>query len=441
MASIKKPTSSGWHQSSEETRKAAREGAAARALAVERSPESTRKAVAIYERIMSRPGAGEGSPSTEYLLDRALFDETLPVETRNALSDLLYDEYGRGPGKGPKGFTTEVEPPKYRAYQRALAMDPDLVNSPDFKAAMMEGDNLMSQAGALVEAGAKKLQESHKLAMAEDPEYYKKKFSPMPPEAKKLYEEGRALQQKGLDIHVKVVGERGMGSEAIESTRRSVYERANVRKAGELQREIYEQERRLSDLNPNSKSGREAKARIKTAKKALGAMGRLLGTAAGVYEANLLAKDIKDHGVLKGTGKYLAEGIEGTGQLAQLPEKATGHIKKGWEDMGYTGDSLGTLPPSGVSAADTVAEYVGKAGKGLEWTGDKILKGLGIREPGEPMDLDMEREPEELEELDPSLFFEYDDEDEPEVPINVVEDRNKAILEASKRALKKGQDL
>tara|TARA_Y100001938_G_scaffold120057_1_gene166552 strand:- start:7136 stop:8623 length:1488 start_codon:yes stop_codon:yes gene_type:complete len=214
-----------------------------------------------------------------------------------------------------------------------------------------------------------------------------------------------------------------------------------ARRIEKAEKRLAAAEEQLSSATPGTPEHSKAAKRLDAAKKHLKVIGRLAGTAAGVYEANLLAKDIKDHGVLKGTGKYLAESIEGTGQLAQLPEKATGHIKEGWEDMGYTGDSLGTLPPPGVSAADTVAKYVGKAGKGFKWTGDKILKGLGIREPGKPMSLDMEREPEELEELDPSLFFEYDDEDEPEVPLSVTEDRNKAILEASKRALKKGQDL
>lgn len=182
--------------------------------------------------------------------------------------------------------------------------------------------------------------------------------------------------------------------------------------------------------------------------KKLTVLGRVAGIAGAAYEANRLAKDIKDHGALKGTGVYLSKSIEETGELAQVPEELTGHIKKGWEEMGYTGDSVATLPPPGVSAADTVAKYVGKAGKGLKWAGDKMLKGLGVREPGEPMDLDMEREPEELEELDPSLFFEYDDEDDPpksesktKPPINVVEDRNKAILEASKKALEGDQKL
>tara|TARA_R100001082_G_scaffold60905_1_gene33900 strand:+ start:253 stop:2460 length:2208 start_codon:yes stop_codon:yes gene_type:complete len=215
-----------------------------------------------------------------------------------------------------------------------------------------------------------------------------------------------------------------------------------ARRIEKAEKRLAAAEEQLSSATPGTPEHSKAAKRLDAAKKHLKVLGRLAGTAAGVYEANLLAKDIKDHGVLKGTGAYLAKGIEGTGQLAQLPEKATGRIKKGWEDMGYTGDSLGTLPPSGVSAADTVAEYVGKAGRGLEWTGDKILKGLGIRgeKPLSGRELMMKDDDDELEDLE-LLYPEYDDEDEPEVPIDVVEDRNGAIREASKRALRKGQNL
>lgn len=138
-------------------------------------------------------------------------------------------------------------------------------------------------------------------------------------------------------------------------------------KAGELRREIYEQERRLSDLNPDSRSGRQAKARVSRARAALRGLGRLAAVATGVgtlMEGAAYAQDVAEEGPVGGTRKYVGEGIEGTGALASGIESLT--------ERESVEEQAG-LPASGMTRAMRLGgDVAGAFGRGMGAVGRAI---------------------------------------------------------------------
>ena len=129
-------------------------------------------------------------------------------------------------------------------------------------------------------------------------------------------------------------------------------------KEEELRREIHEQERRLSDLNPDTKSGREARARIKAARAALRGLGRIAAVATGVgtiLEGAAYAQDIAEEGPVQGTRTYVGEAVEGTGSLLGLPKAAAEQ-----------------LPGYGERGVNLPAEALGAIGRGMGAVGRAI---------------------------------------------------------------------
>ena len=142
----------------------------------------------------------------------------------------------------------------------------------------------------------------------------------------------------------------------------------------DLEREIYEQERRLSDLNPDTPSGRQARSRIARAKVLLGRLGQLAGIAGTAYEGGRLAGEIGRHGPIEGTVRYGGTVAEETGDLLSLPQVA----------------SEGNPFLSHNPAIALPARALGAAGRGLQ-RGGRLLRGEDP-DPTQGMGLDPDAE-------------------------------------------------
>jgi len=317
-------------------------------------PSPEERARRIFEKIRSRPGASDGlAPNAEYLFDRVLLDDTVPIETRNALAGMLGDEFGQGLDPN----MDMPEPPRYRATQRALAMDPNIVGTEEWNRAMQKADDIMSRAGAMYELGAKKQQQAYKM----DP-------SLSSPGARRLYEEGGQLMDRGVTASHRARGQTSGSPDSVKRSRQmSLYEAPNMEKRRNLENEIYEQERRLSDLNPDSRSGREAKARVSRARAALRGLGRLAAVATGVgtlMEGAAYAQDVAEEGPVGGTRKYVGEGIEGTGALASGIESLT-ERETLEEMMGYPTSPTTRAMRFGGDVAGAFGRGMGAVGRAI----------------------------------------------------------------------------
>ena len=159
--------------------------------------------------------------------------------------------------------------------------------------------------------------------------------------------------------------EAGRGEATPELTPEMKAEEQRVR---ELRQTIYEQDRRLSDLNPDSPAAWDAKRKKSAAKALLRGMGRLAVVAtplATLYEGVAYAQDVADEGPVGGTRKYVGEGIEGTGALASGVESLT-ERETLEEMMGY--------PTSPTTRAMRFGgDVVGAIGKGLGYLGRAIV--------------------------------------------------------------------
>jgi hypothetical protein len=148
---------------------------------------------------------------------------------------------------------------------------------------------------------------------------------------------------------------------------RDLEEKARLRE-GELRREIHQQERRLSDLDPSSPSGRDARRRINSAKSLLRGMGRLVAVAtplATLYEGAAYAQDVAEEGPVGGTRKYVGEGIEGLGALGSGFEAMT--------EVESLEERAGLPPSAGTRLARVGGDVVGAIGKGLGYLGRAIV--------------------------------------------------------------------
>tara|TARA_R110002012_G_scaffold9854_5_gene45828 strand:- start:8153 stop:9607 length:1455 start_codon:yes stop_codon:yes gene_type:complete len=144
-------------------------------------------------------------------------------------------------------------------------------------------------------------------------------------------------------------------------------------KAGQLRRELYEQERRLSDLNPESSSGRDATRRVKAARAALKALGRIAAVATGVgtvMEGAAYAQDVIEEGPVQGTRQYVGESVAFPGAVASGVESLTERETAG-EQMGLGTSGMTKAMRLGGDVAGAVGRGMGAVGRAIAGSGEE----------------------------------------------------------------------